>query len=91
MIDWKAMLSERMEQDFFIEHFNEIVDFFERPKMSSYDEYLHLMYNHYAANSELKKFVNLELNPWLRVGSRSDEVEALIKLNDKEPLFGLLV
>lgn len=70
-----------MTKEHFIDNFDKIIADIEYPKMSSYDEYLHLMYNHYSPKKEVNKaFKDLD---WIR----SEDIVLLIKLKKKEHLF----
>jgi hypothetical protein len=89
--NWKyELMFSQVNQSDFIENFDEIVRAFESPKLSSLEDYMHLMYNSYKPNEEVFKNVSLKLHPWLRVGNRPKEIELIIKLKNKEDLFELL-
>jgi hypothetical protein len=89
--DWKHELKQsRVTIDDFLQNFEEIVETFEKPKLNSLQEYMHLMYNMYDPKEEIRMAVDLNMMPWLRLGNRPKKIDLIISLHDKEELFELL-
>jgi len=70
-----------MTKQYFIKNFDQLIHAIESPKLNSFDEYLHMLYNLYSPKQRIiEMFKDVS---WIK----SDDIILLIKLKNKEYLF----